>query len=179
PVIIGADDAATVKELPESDPREENHTHEVNGDVQFADVDTDTLSHAITITPDPGNETGYGTLTATITFAGIVTWNYAVSDSDINHLAEGQTLVQRYEISIADGQGGVVTQTVTITLEGTNDAPVITSTQEQHKGTVTEDAVENTVSGKLAYQDADNDQHDSQSWALVADGNLVDRIDGT
>jgi Ca2+-binding RTX toxin-like protein len=42
---------------------------------------------------------------------------------DIQFLGQGETLVQSYTVMIDDGQGGTVPQTVTVAINGTNDAP--------------------------------------------------------
>ena len=52
-----------------------------------------------------------------------VGWNFSVEDSDLDFLADGETLIQTYEIEIDDGNGGTVTQEVTITLTGAADGP--------------------------------------------------------
>ena len=98
------------------------------GVIHFTDIDTiDT--HTVSVTP---TASGYlGTLLATVSDdstndgSGAVSWVFNVEESAIQFLAAGQTLQQIYTISISDGHGGVVTQNVTVTLTGTNDAPVI------------------------------------------------------
>ncbi|KJC50746.1 VCBS domain-containing protein [Bradyrhizobium sp. LTSP857] len=55
--------------------------------------------------------------------AGSVGWHYTVNNADIQFLAQGQTLTQDYFVTVDDGHGGNVTQDVTVTLNGTNDAP--------------------------------------------------------
>ncbi|HEY9657293.1 MAG TPA: VCBS domain-containing protein, partial [Allocoleopsis sp.] len=95
------------------------------GSFNFSDVDLQD-SHTLTVTP-AGN--GYvGNLTPSITNpatgdgAGIVTWSFAVSDSDLAALKDNRN--QSYTIRINDGQGGSVAQTVTIALQGSEDGPV-------------------------------------------------------
>src|SRR5437867_1482340 len=51
-------------------------------------------------------------------------------------LQAGQTLTQLYDVTVDDGHGGTASQTVTITITGTNDAPTITSVTQA--GSVTE-----------------------------------------
>src|SRR5262249_40868162 len=58
---------------------------------------------------------------------GSVVWHSSVSDHLEDSLAAGQTLTQTYTVKVADNNGGFTTQDVTITITGTNDAPVITS----------------------------------------------------
>ncbi len=102
------------------------------GVVTFTDADT-TDTHSITVTPDG---TGYyGVFTPTLVDStgsgiGAVDWTYSVSDSAIQSLAAGQSVTQSYTITISDGHGGVTTQVETITVQGGNDAPVLSSTDK-------------------------------------------------
>jgi VCBS repeat-containing protein len=99
-------------------------TESTAGSISFSDAettDTHTASFAAagsgyvgTFSLDPVSEAG-GT--------GSVAWHYTVNNADIQFLAQGQTLSQDYFVTIDDGHGGTVTQDVTVTLNGTNDAP--------------------------------------------------------
>ena len=48
----------------------------------------------------------------------------------LQSLALGQTITQIYTVTIADGHGGAVTQDVTVTITGANDAPTIETTSD-------------------------------------------------
>lgn len=180
PVVapVGSDDdAATVVEVEDGHADENVITHVKQGQLSFSDPD-DNDQHQVSLKePVPA---GYvGDFDFTVNSDNTIDWTFKVDDSAIDHLGKDQTLVQEYVIVVDDGKGGIAEQTVTITIVGTNDAPVITSDADQHQGTVTEDASETTATGTLTYEDADNDQHDSQTWALVGDdGVLADRIEG-
>ena len=52
-----------------------------------------------------------------------------------------------FVVTVNDGHGGTVTQTVTVIVTGTNDAPTITSASTDAIGAVTEDT--NVSSGNL------------------------------
>jgi VCBS repeat-containing protein len=100
------------------------------GIVAFKDVDlTDT--HTVSVAPQAA---GYlGTLTlgtrtdSTNGVTGSVPWSFSVVDSALDFLSAGQTLVQNYNVTVADNHGGAVVQVVTVTLTGSNDAPAFTS----------------------------------------------------
>src|SRR5262249_47566663 len=127
----------------------------------FTDVDlTDT--HTVSFTP--GGSGYLGTFTPTLTHdatgggTGIVGWTFSVSDQAVEFLATGQTLTQTYTVQVADNNGGLTTQDVTITITGTNDVPVIGVAQLT--GSVTEDVQghetgSETTSGTIAFTDAD------------------------
>ncbi|QWD77375.1 VCBS domain-containing protein [Polynucleobacter sp. MWH-Svant-W18] len=56
---------------------------------------------------------------------GKINWSYLATDSNFSFLAAGETLNLTYTIQVNDGNGGIATQDVTITVQGTNDAPLI------------------------------------------------------
>ncbi len=56
---------------------------------------------------------------------GSVTWNYSVADNALDFLAQNETLTLTYNATVNDHHGGIVIQPITVTIHGTNDAPVI------------------------------------------------------
>ena len=59
---------------------------------------------------------------------------------DMNHLADGETVTESFgKITIADSTGNKITETITVTIKGSNDAPEITVSQPSGAlaGTVT------------------------------------------
>jgi len=111
------------------------------GTITFVDVDlTDThvasagaptvaLSTGVTL---PANVTSLGTFTLGDTAtdnvnqsADTVTWTFTVEDEDIDFLNAGETITQTYIVTIDDGHGGVVPQSVEVVITGTNDAPTL------------------------------------------------------
>ena len=112
--------------------------------------------------------TGYlGTFTPTVidqtTTDGTVTigWDFTVTDSPLDYLAAGQTLTQTYAVTVTDTAGATATKDVVITINGTNDAPVVDATDVT--GTITEmvTPVGNlTDSGTIGFTDVDlTDSH--------------------
>jgi VCBS repeat-containing protein len=101
---------------------------QASGTLNFKDLDlTDT--HSVAVAPEGA---GYlGTFTPVITTdstgnkTGVVSWTYQVVDGALDFLAAGQKLVQVYDVTVSDGNGGSATRTVTITLVGSDDAPSI------------------------------------------------------
>ncbi|MCP3369328.1 VCBS domain-containing protein, partial [Bradyrhizobium cajani] len=57
-------------------------------------------------------------------------WHFTLDNSDsvLQSLAEGQTITQVYTVTFDDQHGGKVSQDVTVTITGTNDAPTLDST---------------------------------------------------
>ena len=55
-----------------------------------------------------------------------MSWTYDIDNAAAQQLAAGQVVTEVYTITIDDQNGDTVTQDITITITGTNDAPVIT-----------------------------------------------------
>ena len=101
-----------------------------NGSFGIADVD---LADVQTVTITEQNTTVLGSLTAEISNnttndgIGSVSWSYSVPDAAVDYLAEGETVTETFTVKVSDQKGGTVTQDITITINGTNDAPTLSS----------------------------------------------------
>src|SRR5206468_3399135 len=87
---------------------------------------------------------------------GQLTWTYTVADAAVEYLAKDQTRVESFTITLDDGNGGLITKQIDVTITGTNDAPVITA--QDLVGAVTEQItpVGNlTDSGVITFSDVD------------------------
>ena len=132
-----------------------------SGVITFSDVDL-TDVHLVSATGTPvgsvlgaltavknSDTTGTGT-------GGQLTWTYTVADSAVEYLAEGQTKVESFTITLDDGNGGLITKQIDVTITGTNDVPVITA--EDLVGAVTEQvtpAGNLSDSGVITFSDVD------------------------
>lgn len=136
PVYGSGDTEGEAVEIVDGDPDENNFTQTVTGTIDFTDTVGDT--HSVDVVPDAMSYRG--TMTAIVSDEtdidgdGQVTWEFSVEDSDLDDLAEGQTVVQSYQIVLEDGFGGTDVETVTITLRGKNDAPVFGEVTEFAQG---------------------------------------------
>ncbi|MFZ4859517.1 MAG: beta strand repeat-containing protein, partial [Desulfuromonadaceae bacterium] len=131
------------------------------GTISFTDVDLVDIHSISAVTP---GGTPLGTLTANVStdttgtgLGGVVTWNYTVAASAVEYLDAGQTVVETFNFDLLDGQGGVVTRTVSVTITGTSDnfPPVVATTDVT--GAVTEQfnpAGNLTNSGTISFTDA-------------------------
>ncbi len=93
------------------------------------------------------------------------TWTYTLDNTKLatQALAEGEKQTDVFEMVVTDGKGGSDTQTITITVTGTNDDPVIDGGND--RGEVVED-------GKLIATDTltvTDDNGDSHTWSLIGD----------
>ncbi|HMC70392.1 MAG TPA: VCBS domain-containing protein, partial [Mycobacteriales bacterium] len=88
--------------------------------------------------------------------SGSVPWQFTVDSSAIQYLASGQVLQQFYDVTIADGHGGSVTQTVEVDITGTEDAPVIALADKTESGPVQAGGGgTDTASGAIHFTDVD------------------------
>ena len=85
-------------------------------------------------------------------------WSYALAPAS-EALTQGQVVVEHFSVGLNDGS----TTSVTITVTGTADAPVVTGEQG---GSVTEDAT-SSASGQIVVADADAGQSGAQAANLA------------
>jgi VCBS repeat-containing protein len=173
PTITTADATGSVTEDVGADL---NNDLSTSGGIAFHDVDlTDT--HTTSVVADAGNTLG-GTLTmgavSESSGAGTVGWTYKVADHATDYLAAGQTVTEKFTITIADGHGGAVDQVVTIDVTGTNEAATI---GDPSSASVTDntnvDSYGNLVAtGTILVSDPDHDQSSFQTAVTAADGDL-------
>ena len=158
--INGTNDAPTIGGVAAGAVKEDGTTT-VSGQLTKSDVDTND-THTWSIANNGNGQ--YGKFTVDQTGK----WTYVLDNksAQVQALAEGQKVTDTIVITVDDGKGGKATQTVTVEVTGTNDAPTIGGTAT---GAVKEDAVVNTTSGQLTKTDVDtNDVH---TWSVANNGN--------
>ncbi|MEN9774418.1 MAG: hypothetical protein RL322_1488, partial [Pseudomonadota bacterium] len=96
------------------------------------------------------------------TNVGTVDWSYLLPAAAVDFLAAGDQVTGTFVVTVNDRKGGSVAQTITVTLTGTNDAPVATFNAAQ---AVNEDA--SSLTGQLTATDQDNGA--ALSYSLVGD----------
>lgn len=94
-------------------------------------------------------------------------WTYDLDNDSalVQALAQGQQVTDTFTAVVVDEFGASDTQTIDVTVTGTNDAPVISSTATDAAGTVQEDTTL-TVTGQLAATDVDV-LGATQSWSVL------------
>jgi VCBS repeat-containing protein/probable HAF family extracellular repeat protein len=150
-----------------------------SGTISFADADlSDT--HMVSHQGTPVGST-LGSLTAVLDHdstggaTGQVTWSYAVDNAAIAHLGAGESVIDKFTVTLDDGHGSTVTQEIDVTVQGINDAPVA----QAISGSVQEDTG-NPVTLTAAFSDAD--AHDGHSFTVDTTGTrgiVVNNGDGT
>ena len=177
PTITYADDSgAVVEDQPVSDDMGDlvvPAAETASGEIDFADVDLADV-HSVTVqAADAGyvgsldaavseDSTGYGD--------GWLDWTFAVDNSAIDYLAEGEELEQTYDVTVSDGYAAA-TQSVTVTVTGANDAPVVAAAF----GAVTEDAVPaaGLVAGDNLLANGGFENGDLSGWSLAGSTDQV------
>ena len=104
--------------------------HSLTGTLGFDDLDLSDIHDA---TAEPSEDGYLGSFTVSVTDPatgpgdGEVSWNFEVEDSQLDSLGRYDSLVQTYTVTVDDGHGGTDTQDVVITIQGTNDRPIVLS----------------------------------------------------
>ncbi|ORE85670.1 VCBS domain-containing protein, partial [Aurantimonas sp. 22II-16-19i] len=94
---------------------------------------------------------------------GSVAWTYAISDGALGFLGAGESVTLTYPVTVTDeADGEDTTRSITVTITGTNDAPVITGTDVT--ASLAEDTAvtsgDLTASDTIAFTDVDlTDDH--------------------
>src|SRR5207247_1168397 len=95
--------------------------------------------------------------------------------------AAGEKLTLAYDVTINDGHAdGIATQRVTITITGTNDAPVITSAAQSGAVSEGDDGASQSASGQVTFSDVDaSDTHIFSLSSAAAYGRASAAQDGS
>ncbi|SNY15165.1 VCBS repeat-containing protein, partial [Pseudomonas sp. LAMO17WK12:I10] len=141
---------------------QEDTTLSVSGQFSSADID-----HAATATWSiVGANTGaYGS----IAVDGSGQWTYTLANgsdgiaSAVQSLKAGESHNEVFSVQVSDGLGGVDTQLVTITVTGSNDAPVLSFATGNDAGAVQEDT---TLSVSGQFSSTDIDHAATATWSI-------------
>src|SRR6185369_925491 len=116
------------------------------GALSISDVDQDNAAVAFADVGATVGDNGYGSF---VLAAGVWTYTLDNASSAVQALAAGQLVVDTHTYTATDG----TQQAVTVTITGTNDAPLIAST---FTGAVAEDGA-GVAGGALSISDVDQD----------------------
>ncbi|HEY8570918.1 VCBS domain-containing protein [Phenylobacterium sp.] len=152
PTITSATATGQVTEIADGAAGENTSALATSGSIAFADLDVND-THSATFTPGAASYVGTFSLGAVDQSGNTVGWSFSVPDAALDALAAGETRVQTYTVEVADSQGGKATQVVTVTLTGTNDAPVVSGAVT---GSAAEGAAAVTLNGLANASDVDH-----------------------
>ncbi|MGZ9739199.1 VCBS domain-containing protein [Pseudomonas sp. GNP012] len=162
--ITGSNDAPVLSFATGNDAGavQEDTKLSVTGQFSSADIDHDaTATWSIA-----GTDTGtYGSIA--VDNSG--QWTYTLANgtdgvaSAVQSLKAGESHNEVFSVQVSDGLGGVDTQQVTITITGSNDAPVLSFATGNDAGAVQEDT-KLSVTGQFSSTDIDHDA--TTSWSI-------------
>ncbi|PMY83332.1 hypothetical protein C1X68_30285, partial [Pseudomonas sp. FW303-C2] len=149
--VTGSDDAPVLSFASGNDAGavQEDSSLSVSGQFSSSDID-----HNATATWSiAGSNTGtYGSI-AVDSSSG--QWTYTLANgsdgvaSAVQSLQAGESHDEVFSVQVSDGLGGVDTQQVTVTVTGSNDAPVLSFASGNELGAVQEDSTL-SVSGQFS-----------------------------
>ncbi len=153
-----ANTAPVIASLPTSEVlTETDDALTATGQLTFSDADAGDEPKAslgdqtVTTTGATLTDDQIAAIKAGLVVASDGTWTFNLASPD--YLPAGAKIVLVSTVTVSDGKGGTVSQDVTITIDGTNDKPVIASLPTSEVLTETDDAL--TASGRLTFSDAD------------------------
>ena len=123
--------------------------------------DTAALASMLTVTPAP--------ITADPGSANNLIWAFNSSSEAFDYLADGEHLTLTYTVRVTDGSGATDDQSVAITINGTNDVPVISiDSGDSAAKTLTETDATLTATDTLSVIDVDLSDNVTPSVVSVA-----------
>ena len=132
-ITAQTDVAGAVTEITDGASGEGTNNLTDTGSFTIADLDNDSVSVSTAEgTTDAVGGSFLGALTATVADdtddgSGQINWTYTVADADVEYLEAGETVTETFTVTVSDGNGGTVDQTVTVVITGANDAPTLTT----------------------------------------------------
>ncbi|WP_036997818.1 VCBS domain-containing protein [Pseudomonas chlororaphis] len=163
--ITGSNDAPVLSFATGNDlgAVQEDTTLSISGQFSSTDIDHDATATWSIV----GSNTGsYGSIDVDSTGQ----WTYTLANGTdgiagaVQSLKAGESHDEVFSVQVSDGLGGVDTQLVTVTVTGSNDAPVLSFVSGNDVGSVREDTVL-SVSGQFSSADIDHDA--SASWSIA------------
>jgi VCBS repeat-containing protein len=175
-VITSGAQAGAVSEIADNAAGENTTVHHQTGAVTFTDVDlsdgetgtvtarqvtTATLANGYTLTAAQQNAllsafTIDPATHSSVNGTGLVGWHYDISDGALDFLGDDDQLTLTFTVQVNDDQGGIVSQNVVITVNGTEDVPVVTTINNSFAELPgTNNPNTDSVSGTISFTDVD------------------------
>jgi VCBS repeat-containing protein len=185
--VIAASDSATVTEQANVTAAEKPDT--ATGTLHFTDVDFADVYGTNSATLVGVNATGVttgladaddllgffapGAVTKVAGVAGgTIDWTFSAADRTFDYLAAGEQVTLTYTVQVADPNGAVATQTVSLIVTGTNDTPVIAASDTAdlaEQANLTAATAPGTATGTLHFTDVDlSDTYGTNSATLLS-----------
>src|SRR5262249_29665353 len=187
PMISSGPQAGAITEL--ANPIGSSTPDQASGTVTFTDVDlSDKHTATVAGVVSSGVTSGLPDIATILSWlssdlltdttgtgvGGSDTWSFSAVDKSFDYLAAGEILTLIYTVQIADNHGGTAPQNVVITITGTNDTPVITSSAQT--GTISRSGAvgsnnPDTENGAVTFTDVDlSDIHTATVTGVTTSG---------
>ncbi|WP_417355520.1 retention module-containing protein [Gallaecimonas pentaromativorans] len=124
-LILEADNTAPVAQ-PDQTLLQEDLITNVTGSLLANDSDANGDTLAVTLVNGSAVTTVSGQF-GTLSWTADGNFSYQLNNEQVQSLAQGETLTETFTYQISDGNGGTSTSTLTVVIQGTNDAPVATA----------------------------------------------------
>lgn len=184
--ITGSNDSPVISVVDVSGSITEGATLTDNGSITFADLDltdrptptevTKSISYlaadGITgLVLTPAQQTIFENAfnisnVAGNTNTGTVNWTYALAESDIDFLRQGETVTAVFTITVTDDESTSISQDVTVVVTGSNDTPTVENSIPNAEGTLSLRFDPITLPANL-FADLDHGQTDSLNWTVA------------
>ncbi|MEZ9233840.1 VCBS domain-containing protein, partial [Vibrio amylolyticus] len=159
--ILGSNDKASISGKDFGSVKEDHKLHEspagdylqAKGRLKVSDVDKGEARFDVT-SVEPSDDT-LGRIE--ITAGG--RWTYQVDNADVQYLGKGDTKEETFTVSSLDG---TATETITVTIKGTNDVPIAT------------DDTYNVANETLLFAESFEEMTSTSRWTVVRGDNLGD-----
>ncbi|MBN8975873.1 MAG: VCBS domain-containing protein [Rhizobiales bacterium] len=197
--VTGANDTPVIEAGTASLTELYDHTldfsaHSVSGSLNFTDVDLNDVGHTASVISvarsgeTDGLPSGFfgnplvlsylhidAVTKAAGSSSGQIDYTFSAPDTQFDYLAKGQTVTLTYTVRLNDGDGGITTQTVAVTVTGTNDRPLFLAGDVRvgyENADTTGSSVPETFNGLLVFGDADRDDvgHTASVTGFAATG---------
>ena len=94
---------------------------------------------------------------------GTVNWTYNIAETNLDFLGKGEVVTAVFTITVTDDEGATATQDVTVTITGSNDAPIVSGTVANMSGTSGQIFTPVTLPANLF---SDLDANDQLVWSI-------------
>jgi VCBS repeat-containing protein len=190
--VTGSNDTAEITSDPQTAAiAERAGTHgsatpdTASGAITFRDTDlTDTHDVKVTGVHASGVMTGLANGTVQLSWLalgplvdstdgvqGSNSWSFSAPDSYFDYLADGEMVTLTYTVEVNDHHGGVTSQDIVVTVNGSNDAPLIAAIGQQSLAEQTDtSALTKTISVAFTDLDLSDVGHSATISGAVATG---------
>ena len=130
PIFLSAPPSATFTEWTDNSKNESsNKPHTGAGTIAYTDPNL-ADAHVVSFVAEGSGYLGTFALGSLNESTDSFGWLFSISDAAMGYLRSGETLTQRYDVTVDDGHGGKAMQVVTVKLVGSYDGATVAKTSK-------------------------------------------------